>query len=255
MGTTTALSPLVVKDIFLPEQSADLPYVNEDYRACPNCGHFNHEDHWTTVGYYEIESLIHHLGYLDHDAIRLGQELDRHGALYKLLRDKVAEVSQWQCDNCEWRGTEGELTTLTRYDCSNDGENYETSHEALLCCSGDCYDDTCTHRDGITKMEGEDGFHPLREDRMGRSFFFKCSCNRTENYCGAYVCVICHQSVFNEVEVAAHICPGLQSPTQVHVNPEAPVVRDLAPQCFCEAGFCCQVHDRHRSGHMLCWRA
>lgn len=257
MGTATTLSPLVVKDIFLPEQSADLPYVNEDYRACPNCGHFEHEDNWTTTGYYIISSLVHHLNVLDEqepDAIRLGEELNRNGALYQLLRDKVGEQSQWQCDNCEWKGPEEDLTTLTRFDCSNCGNNYETSHEALNCCPGDCYDDTCTHRDGITKMEGEDGMHPLRGDRMGRSFFFKCACNRTEEYCGAYVCVICHQTVYTEVDVAAHICPGLQSPTQVHVNPDAPVVRDLAPQCMCGAGWCCQVHKFHTNEHpLMCW--
>jgi hypothetical protein len=257
MGTTEQLSKSVVMEMVLPGMSADLPYHNEDYWSCPSCSYTQYYESWTTVGYYDISSLCFFLNRLDHDALKIGEELDEDKPLYRTLRDQVAEHSQYVCDNCSWTGQEDDLEKNVRYDCSACGENWEHAHDALNCCYGDCERDDCTHRDGI-QCEYETGaavYHPHRTDRMGQTTFFKCWCPQDQP-CGMFVCVICHESVNSEPAIVAHRCSGLKSGTPVIVNPaNMNVVSPDAVQCYCAADFCCEMHNMHRNGHMLCWVA
>jgi hypothetical protein len=250
MGTATLTT--AVMDITLPEMYQDLPYENNDYWSCPDCKNTEYYENWNTSGYYDIDNLIYHLQKMEPDAIRLGEELSEDGALYTVLRQNVQEHSKYKCDYCGKLWDEEQLIKLLKWDCANCGEVWDECHDALCCCYGVCQHDQCTHRDGIKVEADEKGaYHPLRGHRMGVSYFFKCYCRRDEEHCGKFVCVICHEFVDTEANIPVHRCEGLRSPT--------PVIGDGVyrgtVECFCEAGFCCELHDIHREGHMLCWRS
>jgi len=247
----TATQTTAVMEITLPEMYQELPYDNEDYLQCPRCKHVDHKENWNTDGYYDIPDLIRHLHLLNPDAIRVGEETSTSGTLYRMLRLEVAEHSKFKCSECSRLWTEEQLNIVTKWDCSNCGETWDAAHDALTCCYGECHFDQCSHRDGI-RVEADSGgaYHPLRGYRMGSSTFFKCFCRRDEEWCGNFVCVVCHNYVQTEAQVAAHRCEGLRSGTPVFSDG---VYRGTA-ECFCEAGFCCELHQRHKRGHILCWK-
>jgi DNA-directed RNA polymerase subunit RPC12/RpoP len=255
MGTTaqlTATKHTAIMTITLPEILHDLPYESEDYWKCPGCGSVDYYENWNSVGYYDIPNFIMHLEQLDDDELKVGEELDRHGRLFLMLRQDVTEHSKYKCDNCGNLYDQDDLGTAPYWNCVNCGEGWDNCHDALTCCPGECTIDQCTHREGIKTLADDQGkYHPLRGEQLSKTFF-KCYCTGDENRpCGRYVCVVCHAYVYNEVEVAAHVCPGLQSPTPVFTDGT-----QVGPDCFCEAGFCCHLHDRHTRSHpLLCWSA
>ena len=244
-------SPVNVQDLVL-QNGCYLPSVSTNYWGCPSCEAVEYYENWETVNVYDYDSMVENINNaLESNPLVVGDE----ERLVKLLRDAVQENGRERCPNCSEVFDEDDVLRVTRYECVECGETWDTGHDALTCCASTCYDLTCFCRQGLEyEIRPDKTFYPKEFFQRGKSTWFRCRCDRFgDNECGWHICIVCHRSLSPLEPSSAmeeHKCPGSPCPWEpvITVDGKPPSV----PDCVCETDFCCQVHENHKRGHVMC---